>query len=177
MPLATHEAALVAGVQRGMKAMNKAGGVHTLVRDDGMHRAPALEAPSLADAHAFCVRVRTDAELLEELNRHLTDPFVRLDRIEPFQLGRKVYLRLRCTTGDAMGMNGVTKASADICRALLGQLDGWRLVTISSNMCCDKKSAHINVLHGRGKSVETEVFLPEHILRSVFKGGHLQQRD
>jgi hydroxymethylglutaryl-CoA reductase (NADPH) len=68
-----------------------------------------------------------------------------------------------------MGMNGVTKASADICRALLERLDGWRLVTISSNLCSDKKAAHVNVMNGRGKSVDTEVFVPEEVLGSVFK--------
>ncbi len=171
IPLATNEAALVTDVQRGIKAINMAGGIDVLVRDDGMHRAPVLEAPDIRTAAAFCEEIRTQPELTAELGRYAKDPFVRLDHIEPWQLGRKVYLRLKCKTGDAMGMNGVTKASADICRALLKKLDGWRLVTISSNLCCDKKAAHVNVLHGRGKSVETEVFLPEAVLTQVFKKG------
>jgi len=171
VPLATNEAALVAGVQRGIKAINMAGGIHVLVRDDGMHRAPALEAPDIRAAAAFCEEIRTNPDLTRELGEYARDPFVRLDHIEPWQLGRKVYLRLKCKTGDAMGMNGVTKASADICRALVKKLEGWRLVTISSNLCCDKKAAHINVLHGRGKSVDAEVFLPEEVLTRVFKKG------
>jgi hydroxymethylglutaryl-CoA reductase (NADPH) len=78
---------------------------------------------------------------------------------------------MNCKTGDAMGMNGVTKASADITRGILKDYPGWKLVTISSNMCADKKSAHINVLNGRGKSVQTEVFVSDEVLAQVFKKG------
>jgi hydroxymethylglutaryl-CoA reductase (NADPH) len=38
-------------------------------------------------------------------------------------------------------------------------------------VCTDKKASHINVLKGRGKSVQTEVFVPEEVLKSVFKAG------
>ena len=96
---------------------------------------------------------------------------MRLEYIEPYQLGTKVFLRFVCKTGDAMGMNGVTKASADMIRALLAKLPGWRLVTISGNLCTDKKAAHINVLKGRGKSVHTEIHISEEVLKAVFKQG------
>lgn len=171
IPLATNEAALIAGVQRGIKAINMAGGISAMVRDDGMHRAPAIEAPNIYEARRLCRELKANPELINELGKNIKDPFVRLDGIDTYQLGTKVYLRIRCKTGDAMGMNGVTKAAADISRALLARLKDWRLITISSNLCCDKKSAHINVLKGRGKSVETEVFIPEEVLQKVFKKG------
>ncbi len=171
IPLATNEAALVAGMQRGTKAINLAGGLRTLVHFDGMTRAPLIEAPDIAEARQLIDRIKTDTALFETLRGYSRDPFVRLDAIDPYQLGTKVFLRLTFKTGDAMGMNGVTKASADITRALLGMLPGWRLITISSNLCTDKKAAHINVLNGRGKSVQTEVFLSDEVLKTVFKQG------
>jgi hydroxymethylglutaryl-CoA reductase (NADPH) len=171
VPLATNEAALVAGVQRGIKAINLAGGLSTLVTFDGMSRAPLIEAPDIGEAHKLCRRVVEDEALIKELGTHVKDPFVRLEYIEPYQLGTKVFLRFVCKTGDAMGMNGVTKASADMVRALLAKLPGWRLITISGNLCTDKKAAHINVLKGRGKSVHTEIFVPEDVLTAVFKQG------
>jgi hydroxymethylglutaryl-CoA reductase (NADPH) len=171
LPLATNEAALVAGVQRGVKAINLAGGLHTLVTFDGMTRAPLIEAPDIAAARALCRRLTSDAALLGELRARVRDPFVRLEYVEPYQLATKVFLRLVCKTGDAMGMNGVTKAAADIVRALLVHLPGWKLLTISSNLCTDKKAAHVNVLKGRGKSVQAEVLVPEDVLRQVFKAG------
>jgi hydroxymethylglutaryl-CoA reductase (NADPH) len=171
IPLATNEAALVAGVQRGMKAINMSGGLNTIVHFDGMSRAPLIEAPSIAAAQDLCRRIQTDAALLAQLGQLSKDPFVRLEKIDPYQLGTKVFLRMIFKTGDAMGMNGVTKASADMARYLLSLLPGWSLITISSNLCCDKKSSHINILNGRGKSVETEIFIPDHVLGAVFKKG------
>lgn len=171
IPLATNEAALVAGVQRGIKAINLAGGLNTMVHYDGMSRAPLIEAPDIYEAKKLCDQVQTDQELLKELNSCVKDPFVRLEYIDPYQLGTKVFLRMVFKTGDAMGMNGVTKASADIVKYLLSKLDKWELITISSNMCTDKKSAHINVLNNRGKAVETEIFIPEAVLKQVFKKG------
>ncbi|MGI6160533.1 MAG: 3-hydroxy-3-methylglutaryl-CoA reductase [Christensenellales bacterium] len=171
IPLATNEAALVAGVQRGLKAINLAGGLKTMVSFDGMSRAPLIEAPDIYEAKAFIDKIAGNTEYMAELQKCVPDPFVVLKEIEPYQLGTKVFLRLIFTTGDAMGMNGVTKAAAEICRYILAQNPGWRLITISGNLCTDKKNAHINVLNGRGKSVHTEVFIPEEVLERVFKKG------
>ena len=176
IPLATNEAALVAGVQRGIKAINLAGGMRALVTFDGMARAPMIEAPDIDAARTLCRRVVEDGALVRQLGAHVKDPFVRLEYIEPYQLGTKVILRLVCKTGDAMGMNGVTKAAADITRALLAMLPGWRLITISSNMCTDKKASHMNVLKGRGKSVQAEILVPEAVLQKVFKAGVTSRR-
>jgi Hydroxymethylglutaryl-CoA reductase len=171
IPMATNEAALIAGVQRGMKAINMAGGLKTMVHFDGMTRAPLIEAPNIYEGRKLCERVKTDLAFLAELGKYCKDPFVRLERIDPYQLGTKVFLRMIFKTGDAMGMNGVTKASADIVRALLASLPEWKLLTISSNLCSDKKNNHINVLNNRGKAVETEVFIPSEVLTKVFKAG------
>lgn len=176
IPLATNEAALVAGVQKGIKAINMAGGLNTLVHFDGMTRAPLIEAPDIYEARKFCDEIKVNQTLIEELKTYVKDPFVRLEYIDPYQLGTKVFLRMNFKTGDAMGMNGVTKASADITRALLARLKTWKLITISSNLCTDKKAAHINVLNGRGKSIQTEVFIPEEVLQKVFKKGVTSQK-
>ncbi|MHB8061564.1 MAG: hypothetical protein ACYDG2_02845 [Ruminiclostridium sp.] len=171
IPLATNEAALVAGLQRGIKAINLSGGLNTIVNFDGMTRAPLIEAPNISEARRFCEQINTDKQLFQTLAVLSKDPFVRLEQIDPYQLGTKVFLRMTFKTGDAMGMNGVTKASADITRGILAKMPEWKLITISSNLCSDKKSSHINVLNGRGKSIQTEVFIPEEVLKTVFKKG------
>lgn len=171
IPLATNEAALIAGVQRGLKAINLAGGLKTLVHFDGMARAPMLEAPDIQAAADFCAAAKNNPDLIAELQPQIADPFVILREIETYQLGTKVIIRLVCSTGDAMGMNGVTKAAADISRYLLTKMRGWKLITISSNLCTDKKSTHVNILRGRGKSIQTEVLVPEEVLTQVFKKG------
>ncbi len=171
LPLATNEAALVAGLHRGLKAINMAGGLNTIVVKDGMARAPMVEAPTLREAHALARRAVEDEAFIRDLGSVIKDPFVRLEYIEPYQIGKKVGLRLVCKTGDAMGMNGVTKAAADISRRLLELYPTFSLMTISSNLCSDKKSSHINMLNGRGKSVHSHVFIPEEVLQKVFKKG------
>jgi len=171
IPLATNEAALIAGVQRGLKAISMAGGLKTLVHFDGMSRAPLIEAPDIYSARKFIEEIKNNPAFIAELQTRVPDPFVKLKEIEPYQLGVKVFLRFIFTSGDAMGMNGVTKAAAEITRYILSKKPDWRLITISGNLCTDKKNAHINVLNGRGKSVETEVFLPDEVLAKVFKAG------
>jgi hydroxymethylglutaryl-CoA reductase (NADPH) len=171
IPLATNEAALVAGIQRGLKAISLAGGLKTLVHFDGMTRAPLIEAPDIYAAREFISFISGNESFINELQQCVPDPFVKLVNIEPYQLGTKVFLRLVFKTGDAMGMNGVTKAAAEICRYILAKNPRWRLLTISSNLCTDKKNSHINVLHGRGKSVQTEIFLSNEVLAKVFKPG------
>ena len=171
VPLATNEAALVAGVQRGFKAISLAGGIKTLVHFDGMSRAPLIEAPDIYAAREFIEQLRDNPACIAEFQNCVPDPFVKLTQIEPYQLGVKVFLRFVFTTGDAMGMNGATKAAAEITRYILSKKPDWKLLTISSNLCTDKKNTHINVLHGRGKSAETEVFLSDEVLAKVFKPG------
>ncbi|MDR0511762.1 MAG: hypothetical protein LBG93_01475 [Treponema sp.] len=171
IPLATNEAALVAGVQRGLKAISLAGGLKTLVHFDGMTRAPLIQAPDIYTARKFIDEIKNNPAFIAELQTLVPDPFVKLKEIEPYQLGVKVFLRFVFTSGDAMGMNGVTKAAAEMTRYILSKKPDWKLITISGNLCTDKKNAHINVLNGRGKSVETEVFIPDETLAKVFKAG------
>ena len=172
IPLATNEAALVAGVQRGIKAINMSGGINAIVTFDGMSRAPLIEAPDIRSARALIEYIENNPdEVLARYGKFARDPFVRLDFIECYQLSTKVFLRMFFKTGDAMGMNGVTKASADIIRAILADNPEFRLLTISSNLCTDKKNSHINVTSGRGKSIQTEVFIPEEVLQACFKKG------
>ena len=172
IPLATNEAALVAGVSRGLKAITLSGGLKTLVDYDGMSRAPLIQAPDIYAARSFIEFINDNMdEYIAELQKCIPDPFVKLQKIDTYQLGSKVFLRLGYKTGDAMGMNGVTKACAEICRYILASKPSWKLLTISSNLCSDKKNAHINVLNGRGKSVQAEVFIPEDVLTQVFKKG------
>ena len=172
IPLATNEAALVAGVSRGLKAISLSGGLKTLVDFDGMSRAPLIQAPDIYEARSFIEFINSNMEeYITELQKCVPDPFVKLDKITTYQLGPKVFLRLTFKTGDAMGMNGVTKACAEISRYILASKPGWKLLTISSNLCADKKNAHINVLNGRGKGVQAEVFVPEEVITQVFKKG------
>jgi len=90
-------------------------------------------------------------------------------RVEPFVVGRTVWLRLGFDRKDAMGMNMVTIASDAICDLVLSENSGVELVSLSGNMCVDKKPAAINTLLGRGKTVVAETVIPERVVSSKLK--------
>jgi len=164
-------------MQRGFKAINAAEGLRTLVSRDSMSRAPVLEAPSIHKANELVKEFEKGAnsKLFQKLSKQInsSDKFCNLISIKPYQLSNKVWLRFSFKTGDAMGMNSVTKHSAALVKEILGEdnYKDFKLIALSGNLCTDKKSTHINILEGRGKKVETEIFIPDEVLQRVFKKG------
>jgi hydroxymethylglutaryl-CoA reductase (NADPH) len=154
IPLATTEKGLVAGVNRGCKVLNLCGGVRTQITNRGMTRAATFE----------CRNIRQATELVEWANRHYAEikrrvegksRFIRLAALQTQIVGRSVYLKFKCYTGDAMGMEMVTAGSDRACEWIAEQTH-MRLITISGNMCVDKKPAALNLEEGRGRSVIAE---------------------
>ncbi len=170
LPVATNEAALIAGLSRGCSAINKSGGIKVVVTDDKMTRAPLVELPDIKKAKELVQEIKKKGELYNKIKEasEKESKVSKLLDIQPFQLGRHVYLRFCFNTGDAMGMNSVTKYSANGVKALREAVPDVKLITLTGNMCTDKKASHINVLLGRGKSVEVEIVLKKDVIREVF---------
>ena len=171
LPIATNEAALIAGLTRGCKAINRAGGIKTVVTRDAMTRAPLVSAPDIQKAKDVCEEIRKKGELYEKMKMaaEAESRVTKLIDIQPFQIGRFVHLRFCFQTGDSMGMNSATKYSANALRVLKEKFHWIKIISLSGNMCTDKKAAHINTLLGRGKSVETEVEIPLKLVKDVWK--------
>jgi hydroxymethylglutaryl-CoA reductase (NADPH) len=87
----------------------------------------------------------------------------------PFMQGRTVFIRLNFSTGDAMGMNMVTKATHEICELHKNRHFPFERYLIESNMAVDKKPSMINTILGRGKSVTAEVFLQEKVISRLLR--------
>jgi hydroxymethylglutaryl-CoA reductase (NADPH) len=170
VPLATTEGALIASTNRGARAIHMGGGAFTAILRDGMTRSPVLSFPSSVAAADF-------ARWIEHPERHemLSKWFAETTRFGKFAsvkasvVGRNVFLRVRCTTGDAMGMNMVGKGVNRIIEHLINIVPGLELVALSGNTCTDKKPSAVNWIEGRGKSVIAEVVLPASIVSSVLK--------
>ncbi|MBR4226684.1 MAG: hydroxymethylglutaryl-CoA reductase (NADPH) [Candidatus Methanomethylophilaceae archaeon] len=164
VPLATTEGALVASISRGMSVITRSGGASVHVFGDAMTRAPVLRVRDLE----HCIRVM---EWIDENEDALkaeagtTTSHGKLVRIEKFPNGRSLFLRFSFSTGDAMGMNMATIASEAVCR-LIEKNTGAVLVSVSGNMCSDKKPAAINMIEGRGKTVVAEVRVPKELVES-----------
>ena len=170
VPMATTEGALIASTNRGARAVSKAGGVTSVLVNDGMTRAPLVACNGIrqaADMKAYA----ESAEGLVELQAAFaaTSRFGSLQSIKVAMAGRHLYLRFKCSTGDAMGMNMVGKGVNTVMGELLARFDGSELVALSGNYCTDKKPAAVNWIEGRGKSVVAEAVLPGAIVRDVLK--------
>jgi len=162
VPLATTEGALLASVNRGCSVITAAGGASSMVIKDEMTRAPVF-------------RVR-DARHAVEASKWLEDNFGRLRDVaasttrhgqllsaKPFAAGRSLFVRFAFSTGDAMGMNMATIASEAMSK-MIEKETGAVLISVSGNLCVDKKPAAINSILGRGKIVLADVTVPRALL-------------
>jgi hydroxymethylglutaryl-CoA reductase (NADPH) len=168
--LSTTEGALIASTNRGARAIGLAGGAATAILRDGMTRSPALAFPSAVAAADFAKWIETPEQIakLSELFSETTR-FGKFMSCKASVAGRNVFLRIRCTTGDAMGMNMVGKGVNRIVEHLIDVVPGLQLIALSGNTCTDKKPSAVNWIEGRGKSVVAEVVLPASIVRDVLK--------
>lgn len=73
------------------------------------------------------------------------------------------------TTGDAMGMNMVSKGTETALNSLQQIFQDMEILSLSGNFCTDKKSASINWIEGRGKSVVAEAIVPSKTVKNVLK--------
>ncbi|HEV7349722.1 hydroxymethylglutaryl-CoA reductase [Telluribacter sp.] len=163
IPMATTEGTLVASYNRGMKLINKSGGVKCTVQDEGMQRAPVFQ---LADARAARDFVRWIEEHQAELRfeAEVTSDYAKLRYVDSYLNGRLAFLRFGYSTGDAAGQNMVSKATLAACTWILHQYEGIEHFYLESNMATDKKPSQINVLKTRGRRVTAEILIPRELL-------------
>jgi len=164
IPLATTEGALVASISRGMSVINASGGARATVVSDGMTRAPVLRTEGIEHSKRVVEWIDGHRTEIDEAVSSTTS-HGKLTDIEPFPEGRSLYLRFTFSTGDAMGMNMATIASEAVCR-LIEKETGAVMVSVSGNMCSDKKPAAINMISGRGKTVLAEATIPKDIVEA-----------
>ncbi|KAI8981745.1 3-hydroxy-3-methylglutaryl-coenzyme A reductase [Mycotypha africana] len=169
IPMATTEGCLVASAARGCKAINAGGGAVTIVTADGMTRGPCVEFPNIKRA-ADCKRwiENEGAEVITEAFNS-TSRFARVRKLKIALAGRLMYIRFSTTTGDAMGMNMISKGCEKAMSKIAEVYPDMQIVSLSGNYCTDKKPAAINWIEGRGKSVVSEATIPGAIVEKVLK--------
>ncbi len=162
VPLSTTEGALVSSFNRGARVISLSGGANVVVVKDQIQRAPMFELKNLFKAVEFAKWVDKNFNLLQQVAESTTNNG-KLLSFNSFIQGKIVFLRLNFSTGDAMGMNMISKASQKVCEYITGQFPVIRY-SLESNMAVDKKPAHINSILGRGKTVTAEVILKKEII-------------
>jgi len=168
--LATTEGALLASVNRGCKVIKISGGAKTSIFRDEMSRAPCISFPSAAAA-LECFQWLEDPynfTIIKDAFQSTTR-FGKLLKVTPYPAGRLLFLRFSASTGDAMGMNMVSKGTNKAVDTLLQLFPSARIESISGNACTDKKPSAMNWINGRGKTIIAEVSIPEKVLTANFK--------
>lgn len=167
LPLATHEAALVASVNRGCKAVTLSGGVHVIVENVGITRGPVFQTKNLKDSHEFQKWLEKNfprlAEIAQSTSSHLS-----LIKQKISIIGKNVFVRFSFDTSDAMGMNMVTYA-ADKIASYIRQEIKVECLSLAGNFDLDKKPSFLNIIEGRGKKVWAEAILSSQTVREVLK--------
>eukprot|EP01133_Synstelium_polycarpum_P007716 gene7716-9037_t len=170
IPMATTEGCLVASTHRGCRAISESGGAKATIISRGMTRAPVIRFPNITKVAEFCHWLE-EAENYETVKREFdaTSRFARLSDIKTTVAGRSVYIRFKCDTGDAMGMNMVSKAVEAVLNMLKTLFIDLEVLSLSGNLCTDKKPSAINWIDGRGRTVVCEAVITGDIVQRVLK--------
>ncbi|KAI8628866.1 3-hydroxy-3-methylglutaryl-coenzyme A reductase [Xylariaceae sp. FL1651] len=172
IPMATTEGVLVASTSRGAKAINAGGGAVTVLTGDGMTRGPCVSFETLERAGA--AKIWLDSEEGQAVMKkafNSTSRFARLQTMKTALAGTNLYIRFKTTTGDAMGMNMISKGVEHALNVMANEagFDDMSIISVSGNFCIDKKAAALNWIDGRGKSIVAEAIIPGDVVKAVLK--------
>ena len=176
MPLANTEGGLSISLFRGAKAAAESGGFRTHVLHDRVTRASAFVFDSTAEAVSFSrwvehqvlpMRDWLASEPIEGLSKH-----AKLRELATHVVGPICHVLYAYTTGDAVGMNMITRNSYALNQGFVlenAPVKPKRTV-LEGNMGGDKKPSHRYFERGgHGKTVIAECTLTAEAVRRVLK--------
>ncbi|HEX3256015.1 MAG TPA: hypothetical protein VHQ96_09490 [Gaiellaceae bacterium] len=176
VPLANTEGGLSISMSRGARAAQESGGFRTHVLKDRVTRASAFLFDSTADAVSFsrwieeqvpAMREWLAGEPIEGLSKH-----AKLRELETHVVGPTCHVLYAYTTGDAVGMNMITRNSYALNQGFVLEHAPTkpRRAVLEGNMGGDKKPSHRYFERGgHGKTVIAECTLTEDAARRVLK--------
>jgi hydroxymethylglutaryl-CoA reductase (NADPH) len=176
VPLANTEGGLSISLYRGARAVGESGGFRTFVLKDRITRASAFLFADVGEAVAFA---RWIEEQVPEMQAWLaSDPVAnlskhaRLRELETHVVGPMCHVMYAYTTGDACGMNMITRNSYALNQGFVLERTPVhpQRAMLEGNMGGDKKpSARYFERGGHGKTVVAEATLTEEAVRRVLK--------
>ncbi|MDD1770804.1 MAG: hydroxymethylglutaryl-CoA reductase (NADPH) [Methanomassiliicoccales archaeon] len=167
VPMATTEGALLATVNRGCSALTVAGGANVFVVKDEMTRAPVFRVRDLRHGHEASSWIGThSSEIMSAAES--TTKHGKLVGVRTFLSGRSLFVRFSFETGDAMGMNMATIASERAAK-VIEEGTGAKLISVSGNLCVDKKPSGVDYILGRGKTVLADATLSKEVVAEKLK--------
>lgn len=167
IPMSTTEGALVASVNRGSKAITQGGGANVVSKKVGITRAPVFVVENIKEGEELIKWVKDNFSEIKKITED-SSSHLKLLEIRPWMVGRNLFLRFKFDSQDAMGMNMATVACT-LAADLIEKKTKAKLVSISGNVCADKKSNMLNVIEGRGTQVWADCILSLEIVGKVLK--------
>lgn len=171
IPLATLESPLWPSVARGAAVSRKIkDGIKISVLSNTMTRSVAFRANSSQDLHNLIAQLPDYMAKMQECVSK-TSRFAVLQDYYPEIIGNQLFIRFAFETGDASGHNMATKAAEALMNWFLEEFKDYNLsyVSISGNLCIDKKVSAINSILGRGVHVTAEMHIPGKICEKLLK--------
>jgi hydroxymethylglutaryl-CoA reductase (NADPH) len=176
VPLANTEGGLSISLYRGSRAAGDSGGFHTYVLRDRVTRASAFLFENTADAALFArwieARVPDMQEWLAATPVEGLSQRARLREVETHVVGPMCHVLYAYTTGDAVGMNMITRNSYALNQVFVAEHTPVkpRRAYLEGNMGGDKKISHRYFESGgHGKTVIAECTLREEAIRRVLR--------
>lgn len=164
-PIATTEGALIGSINRGCKIINESGkNITTMVINKGITRSPIIQFNKIDEIPYFLDWIDNNKNKLKVVFNE-TSSIAQFKDLTPIIAGNRVHLRIQCSSGDAMGMNIISKGTDRILQYIT-QYFNIKIVSISGNTCTDKKSSSMNWVNGRSNTINVETFLEKKIIKS-----------
>ncbi len=178
VPLATTEGALVRSYERGATLITRCGGAQVRLLHDENQISPVLRFTSVDEAVTFFRALGPGGELWEGIRKaaESTTRHGKLLAVEPTMAGREVELTLRFQTGDAHGMNMISKAAEAACRWLHEQTAAQGYL-IFSGLSSEKRPSGRALTGTKGKHLVAGIEVPERSCRLYLHASPGEIRD
>ena len=176
VPLANTEGGLSISLARGARAAADSGGFKTHVLRDRVTRASAFLFTNAAESAAFARWIETRVDEMKSWLESEPAPglstHAKLREIETHVVGPMCHVMYAFTTGDAVGMNMITRNSYALNQVFVLEHSPVepRRIYLEGNMGGDKKISHRYFESGgHGKTVIAEATLTDEAIQRVLK--------
>lgn len=162
VPMATYETTLWPSTNRGAKLSRLSNGINCNINSDTMTRSVILEANNAQQAADCAEKIRNNTQLAQTATAS-SSRHAKFESIYVKQVGKLLFIRISINPALAAGHNMATKIADEMIKMWCQEHSNLSYVSISGNICTDKKVSAINSIQGRGKHVIAEITIPNAI--------------
>lgn len=168
VPLATFETPLWNSINRGALVSKLCGGINAIIQKELMTRSFIVKCNGgIKEAMSVVQSVSSRKQEISDLVCS-TSRYLQFIDVSTEIVGELVFFRLSINSNESSGHNMVTKAAEALINWVTEQYR-CEYVSVSGNMCTDKKVSAINGISGRGKHVTAELLISDEICRKYLK--------